>query len=76
MREVRPDSLLLNAKGKQVRDTNVYFSRESSVMVQISTNCHTTITHPLIDTKTHGRKYWNRPHFPKIVTMAAEWYSR
>jgi len=76
MREVRPGNLLLNAKGKQVRVTNVYFSRESSVMVQISANCHTTITHPLIDTKTHGRKHRNRPHFPKIVTTAAEWYSR
>jgi len=76
MREVRPGTLLLNAKGKSVRVTNVYSSRESSAMVQISANCHTTITHPLIDTKTHGRKHRNWTHFPKIVTTAAEWHSR
>jgi len=45
-------------------------------MVQISTNCHATITHPLIDTKIHERMYRNRRHFAKIVTTAAEWYSR
>jgi len=76
MREVRPGTLLINAKRKPVRVTNVYFSRESSVMVQISANCHTTITHPLIDTKTHERRHQNRQHFPKVVTTAAEWYSR
>jgi len=36
MREVRPGTLLINAKRKQVKVTNVYFSRESTVMVQIS----------------------------------------
>jgi len=51
MREVRPGTFLLNAKGKKVRVTNVYFSRESTVMVQISALCHATITHPMIDTK-------------------------
>jgi len=71
MREVRPGTLLINAKGKPVRVTKVYFSRESSVMVQISAYCHATITHPLIDTKTHGRRHRNRLHFPKIVTTAA-----
>ena len=76
MREVRPGTLLINAKGKPVRVTNVYFSRESSVMVQISANCHTTITHPLIDTKTYERRHRNRQHFPKVVITAAEWYSR
>jgi len=36
MREVRPGTFLINAKGKKVKGTNVYFSRESTVMVQIS----------------------------------------
>ena len=49
MREIRPGIRLLNAKGKEVMVTNVYFSRENAVMVQISENCHTTITHPLVD---------------------------
>jgi len=40
MREVRPGTLLINKKGKQVKVTNVYFSVESSVMVQISKHCH------------------------------------
>ena len=76
MREVRSGTFLLNAKGKQVKVTNVYFSRESSVMVQISANCHTTLTHPLIDTKTDRRKYRNRPRPAKFVTTAAEWHTR
>jgi len=62
MREVRPGTLLLNAKGKQVRVTNVYFSRESSAMVQISANCHTTITHPLIETLESATLPQNRDH--------------
>ena len=49
MREIRPGIRLLNANGKEVMVTNVYFSRENAVMVQISENCHTTITHPLVD---------------------------
>jgi len=76
MREVRAGTFLLNAKGKPVKVTNVYFSRESAAMVQISANYHTTITHPLIDTKTDRRKHRNRPHSPKIVTTASEWHSR
>ena len=76
MREVRPGTFLLNAKGKLVKVTNVYFSRESSVMVQISANCHATLTHPLIDTKTDRRKYRNRPRPAKFVTTAAEWHTR
>jgi len=35
MREVRPGIRLLNAKGKEVMVTNVYFSRENAVVVQI-----------------------------------------
>jgi len=76
MREVRAGTFLLNAKGKPVKVTNVYFRRESAAMVQISANCHTTITHPLIDTKTDRRKHRNRPHHPKFVTTASEWHSR
>ena len=41
MRELRTGAYLLNAKGNRVRVTHVYFSRESSVMVQVSPNCHT-----------------------------------
>ena len=39
MREVRPGTFLINAKGKKVRVTNVYFSRESTVMLQIFAHC-------------------------------------
>jgi len=45
-------------------------------MVQISANCHSTLTHPLIDTKTARRKYRNRPRPTTFVTTAAEWYTR
>jgi len=76
MREVRSGTFLLNAKGKPVKVTNVYFSRESSVMVQISPNCHITLTHPLVDTQADRRKYRNRPRPAKFVTTAAEWYTR
>jgi len=76
MREVRPGTFLINAKGKQVRVTNVYFSRESTVMVQISTNCHATITHPMVDTKAHGRSYRSRRHTTKTIVTAAEWHTR
>ena len=54
-REVRPGTLLINTQGMQVKVTNVYFSVESSVMVQISKHCHASITHPMLDTKRTGR---------------------
>ena len=76
MREVRPGTLLINARGKKVRVTNVYFSRESTVMVQISAHCHITITHPLLDTKVHGRTQRNRRHSAKPIITAAEWHTR
>jgi len=76
MRKVRAGTSLLNAKGKPVKVTHVYFSRESAVMVQTSANCHVTLTHPLIDTKTVRRKDRNRPRSAKFVTTAAEWYTR
>jgi len=76
MREVYPGTLLINARGKPVKVTNVYFSRESTVMVQISAHCHATITHPLLDTKVHGRTHRNRRHSTKTIITAAEWYSR
>jgi len=60
IREIRTGTYLLNAKGNRVKVTHVYFSRESSVMVQFSANCHATLTHPLIDTKTARRKYRKR----------------
>jgi len=76
MREVRPGTRLLNAKGKEVMVTNVYFSRENAVMVQISEHCHTTITHPLVD--THKPKQGNRDRSNPTTTIvaAAEWYTR
>jgi len=76
MREVRPGTLLINARGKQVRVTNVYFSRDSTVMVQISAHCHAMITHPLLDTKVHGRTHRNRRHSTKTIITAAEWHTR
>jgi len=76
MREVRPGTLLINARGKKVRVTNVYFGRESTVMVQISAHCHATITHPLLDTKAHGRTHSNRRHSAKSIITAAEWHTR
>jgi len=76
IREVRPGTLLINARGKQVRVTNVYFSGESTVMVQISAHCHATITHPLLDTKVHGRTHRNRRHSTKTIITAAKWYTR
>jgi len=75
MREIRVGTNLLNAKGKWAKVTQVYFSRKSSVMVQISANCHATLTHPIIDTKIARRKYRKRPRF-SVVTTAAEWYTR
>ena len=75
MREIRVGTILLNAKGKRVRVTQVYFSRESSVMVQISANCHATLTHPIIDTKAARRTSRKRPR-SLFVTTAAEWYTR
>ena len=67
---------LLNAKGKEVIVTNVHFSRESAVMVQISEHCHTTITLPLVD--THKPKQGNRDRSNPTTTIvaAAEWYTR
>jgi len=76
MREVRSGTFLLNAKGKPVKVTHVYFSRESSVMVQISPNCHITLTHPLVDTQADRRKYRNRRRPAEFVTTAAEWHTR
>jgi len=75
MREIRVGTNLLNAKGKWVKVTQVYFSRESSVMVQISANCHATLTHPIIDTKIARRQYRKRPR-SSFVTTVAEWYTR
>jgi len=73
MREVRPGTLLLNAKGNEVKVTNVYFNRESAVMVQISAHCHATITHPMVDTKRQRRRNrgWSNP--TKTIVTAAEW---
>ena len=76
MREVRPGTPLLNAKGKEVKVTNVYFSRESAVMVQISEHCHATITHPLVDTQKQRRSNRGRRKPTKIIVTAAEWYTR
>jgi len=76
MREVHPGTFIINAKGKKVTVTNVYFSRESTVMVQISAHCHATITHPMLDTKKHGRTKHNRSHSTKTIITAAEWHTR
>jgi len=45
-------------------------------MVQISEHCHTTITHPLVD--THKPKQGNRDRSNPTTTIvaAAEWYTR
>jgi len=75
-REVRPGTFLINAKGKKVKVTNVYFSRESTVMVQISAHCHATITHPMLDTKVHGRAQRNQRYSAKTIVTAAEWHTR
>ena len=76
MREVRPGTRLLNAKGKAVIVTNVYFSRESAVMVQISEHCHTTITHPLVDTQKQKQGNRDRSNPTTTIVAAAEWYTR
>ena len=76
MREVRPGTFLLNANGNPVKVTNVYFSRESAVMVQTSPNCHITLTHPVIDTRPGRRQHRKRPRSAKFVTTAAEWHTR
>jgi len=76
MREIRPGTFLLNAKGNPVKVTNVYFSMENLVMVQISPNCHITLTHPVIDTRPVRRQYRKRPRSTQIVTTAAEWHTR
>jgi len=76
MREVRPGTLLLNAKGNEVRVINVYFSRDSTVMVQISAHCHATITHPMVDTKRQGRRNRGRRNSAKTIVTTAEWYTR
>jgi len=72
MREVRLGTPLLNAKGKKVLVTNVYFSRESAVMVQISEHCHTTITHPLVDTQKQKQGVRGRRKPTKTIVAAAE----
>ena len=76
MREVRPGTLLINKKGKQVKVTNVYFSVESSVMVQISEHCHASITHPILDTKRTGRVQQTRKPPGGTIVAAVEWYTR
>jgi len=76
MREVRPGNLLINAKGTQVKVTNVYFSVESSVMVQISKHCHASITHLMLDTKRAERTQQNRKFPGKTIVEAEEWYTR
>ena len=76
MREVRPGTFLINTKGKKVKVTNVYFSRESTVRVQISAHCHATITHPMVDTRAHGRTYRDRRNSAKTIVIAAEWHTR
>jgi len=60
----------------QVKVTNVYFSVESSVMVQISKHCHASITHPMLDTKRAERTQQNRKPPGKTIVAAAEWYTR
>jgi len=76
MREVRPGTILINAKGKQVKVTNVHFSMESSVMVQISQHCHASIAHTMLDTKRAERMQQNRGICGKTIVAAAEWYTR
>ena len=76
MREVRPGTLLINEKGKQVKVTNVYFSMKGSLMVQISQHCHASITHLMLDTKQAERKKQNRKTPGKTIVAAAEWYTR
>ena len=76
MRDIRPGIRLLNAKGKEVMVTNVYFSRENAVMVQISEHCHTTITHPLVDTYRLKQRSSYRKNHTKTVVAAAEWHTR
>jgi len=76
MREVRPDTLHINAKGRKVRVTNVYFSMESSVMAQISEHCHASTTHPMLDTKGAGQMQLNRGIPAKTIVAAVEWYTR
>jgi len=76
MREVRLGTVLLNAKGNEVTFTNVYFSRDSTVMVQISAHCHATITYPMVDTKRQGRWNRGRRNSAKTKVTAAEWHTR
>jgi len=76
MREVRPGTFLINAKDKKVRVTNVYFSVESSVMIQISEHCHASITHPMLDRKGAGQMQPNWGISAKTIVAAAEWYTR
>jgi len=44
MREVRPGTLLINAKGKPVRVTNVYFSRDGPDLCTLPRNDHPSTT--------------------------------
>ena len=76
MRDIRPGTRLLNANGKEVKVTNVYFSRENAVMVQISKYCHTTITHPLVDIYRPKQRSRYRKNPTKTVVAAAEWHTR
>ena len=45
-------------------------------MVQISEHCHSTITHPMLDTKVHGRTQRNRRYSAKTIVTAAQWHTR
>ena len=76
MREVRPGSLLIDKKGKQARVTNVYYSVENSLMVQISEHCHASITHPILDTKRTRRVQEDRKPPGRTIVAAGEWYTR
>ena len=75
MREVRPGTLLINKKGKQVRVTNVYFSVQDSVMVQISEHCHASITHPILVTRRIRGAQEDREPQGRTVVAAAEWHT-
>ena len=45
-------------------------------MVQISEHCHTTITHPLVDTYRPKQRSSYRKNYTKTVVAAAEWHTR
>jgi len=59
-------------EGKAGESHDVYFSVESSVMVQISEHCHTSITHPMLDAKQAERTQQNWKIPGKTIVAAAE----